>query len=334
MAKYYPIRLSITWSIVDALVNLVDWLGKGAGHTAYLVQSAIVLFLLDLACWLVLFLILRAYPTHNRWLDLVLAAFCCGSLASIFYSVQVLLSGDSPEPLGESPAMQLLGYFHIGLILFSIICPMAWFFEKMRRTQEERIALEHLKVENLKVRLNSLQQQMSPHFLFNCLNVLKSGAKEEWAKDYVMQLSRVYRYLLTLSHESRLVTLEEELRFAMAYGLILCRRLGGAFNLTLDAAPGAGDLYIPPLALQTLIENAIGNDALSLAKPLHVRIFVDGEWLVVKDNFFAGGRETGLQNLQERYRLLGGISPVFVREASDFTIKLPLFNDPGTYFRG
>jgi LytS/YehU family sensor histidine kinase len=204
----------------------------------------------------------------------------------------------------------------------------------MRRTQEERMALEHLKEENLKVRLNSLQQQMSPHFLFNCLNVLKSGAKEVWAKDYVMQLSRVYRYLLALSHESRLVTLEEELRFATAYGLILRRRLGGAFNLTLDAAPGADDLYIPPLALQTLIGIAIGNDAFSPARPLHIRIFVDGEWLVIQNNFFTEGRETGWDNLQERYRLLGGISPVLVREASYFTIKLPLFNDPGTHFRG
>jgi hypothetical protein len=343
MAKHYPTRLSMTLSLIMTLVNVAGWLGMGRINIAYMVRSAIVLFLLCLACCRVIFLILRTSPTRSRWLDPVLAAACCGCLSSaVYFSMQWLFPEKGDDPISRMPVAMRFGmFFYMGITLDIIIYPVGWFFEKLRRAQRERLALEHLKEENLMVRLGCLQQQMSPHFLFNCLNVLKSGTKEEWAKEYILQLSRVYRYLLSISHGTRLVSVEGEIRFINDYVLVLRRRFEGAIRLSLDPVPGADNRYMPPLALQTLVESAIARNEFSAAAALRIRIYTEGEWLVVQNNVLPGGsggeddhRDTGLHSLRERYRLLGSISPVLIREASVFTIKLPLFHDPGTHIRG
>jgi hypothetical protein len=239
MAKHYPTRLSMTLSLIMTLVNVVGWLGHI--NIAYVVRSAIVLFLLCMACCWMIFLILRTSPTRSRWLDPVLAAICCGCLSSVVYfSMQLLFPENGDDPISRMPVAMRLGmFFYMGINLDVIIYPVGWFFEKLQRTQRERLSLEHLKEENLMVRLGCLQQQMSPHFLFNCLNVLKSGATEEWAKEYILQLSRIYRYLLSISHGTRLVSVAEEIRFINDYVLVLGRRFEGAIHLSLDAIPGA-----------------------------------------------------------------------------------------------
>jgi LytS/YehU family sensor histidine kinase len=181
-----------------------------------------------------------------------------------------------------------------------------------------------------------LQQQMNPHFLFNSLNVLKSGTKDEWTKEYVLQLSRVYRYLLTLNQES-LVRVEDEIGFISSYIHVLRERFEEGLQVSMDIGEGIKGRYIPPMALQTLVENAIKHNSASLTYPLYIRIYGEGHQLIVENTLQrkdfepeTGGSGIGLRNLAERYRLLADVFPAVIRNESFFIVKLPLLDDPDT----
>lgn len=301
-----------------------------------LVGSETVLFLMCLTCSISVFFILRTSALPYRWMGLVLSAFCCGCLSIFFYFSSNFFFEDYPEsPLGQMPfgkAVSIL--FYRGIVIAGVVSPVAWFFEGYRKAQEERFALEHLKVENLHARLNSLQQQMNPHFLLNSLNVLKSGSKEEWAKAYVVQLSKVYRYLLTLDQESHLVSVEDEVLFIRSYIHVLRERFEEGLQVSVEISPGARGRYIPPMALQTLVENAIKHNTVSLASPLQIRIYDQEDQLVVENtlqrkdfDWETGTSGIGLKNLKERYRLIAGVYPAVIQEELLFIVKLPLLYD-------
>ncbi len=301
-----------------------------------LVGSEIVISLMCLTCSISVFYLLRISVLPYRWMGLVLAAFCCGCLSIFFYFSSNFFFEDYPEsPMRQMPFAKAIAIlFYRGIVIAAIVCPVAWFFEGYRKAQEERFALEHLKVENLLARLNSLQQQMNPHFLFNCLNVLKSGTKEEWAKEYVLQLSKVYRYLLTLDQESRLVSVADEVQFIRSYIHVLRERFEEGLQVSVEITPVASGRYIPPMALQTLVENAIKHNSVSLASPLQIRIYDKEDLLVVENTLQrkdfereTGSPGIGLKNLEERYRLIAGVSPAVIREELLFIVKLPLLND-------
>ncbi|WP_229317460.1 histidine kinase [Larkinella sp. C7] len=60
---------------------------------------------------------------------------------------------------------------------------MAYYLKQNQESQAAKLENERLKQENLKARLEVLKQQISPHFLFNFLNTLKSITQEE---DYLL----------------------------------------------------------------------------------------------------------------------------------------------------
>jgi LytS/YehU family sensor histidine kinase len=268
----------------------------------------------------------------------VLSALGCGCLSIAFYYSSNFFFEDYPEsPMRQMPFLRAVTIlFWRGIVIAGVVGPVAWFFEGYRRAEEEKFALEHLKVDNLVARLNLLQQQMNPHFLFNSLNVLKSGTKDEWTKEYVLQLSRVYRYLLTLNQES-LVRVEDEIGFISSYIHVLRERFEEGLRVSMEISEGVKGRYIPPMALQTLVENAIKHNSASLAYPLCIRIYDEGHQLIVENTLQqtdlepeTGSSGIGLRNLAERYRLLAGVSLAVARDESFFIVKLPLLDDPST----
>jgi LytS/YehU family sensor histidine kinase len=233
---------------------------------------------------------------------------------------------------------RLAFFFFQGSKIGAVIYPVVWYFRKLRAARAERLALEHLKVENMIVRIRSLQQQMSPHFLFNCLNVLKSGAKEEWAKEYVLTLSRIYRYLLAIDSQSRLASVAEEVRFIEDYVRVLNHRHNGLMKVCIEAGPDAGERFIPPLALRIVLDHLTGSDVGLLEMPAQVRIFTQADWLIAASDAppWRSRRKSsrgalGLHNLQQHYQLLGSMPPVVAQEGALFTVKIPLFHDQGAY---
>ncbi|MEM6830193.1 MAG: histidine kinase, partial [Bacteroidota bacterium] len=123
--------------------------------------------------------------------------------------------------------------------------------------RQASIDMERLKIEQISTRYESLKNQVNPHFLFNSLNALSSLVYDDQAKavEFIRRLSQVYRYVLD-KREQELVTVDEELTFAQDFIFLQKIRFGENLQVTISNEEKEKG-FLPPLALQLLVENAI-----------------------------------------------------------------------------
>jgi two-component system LytT family sensor kinase len=109
----------------------------------------------------------------------------------------------------------------------------------------------------LEARLDALQRQINPHFLFNTLNSIASlvRSKPELARDMIVKLANILRALLRDRED--FVPLEEELAFTDDYLDIEVVRFGAKLKVVKDIAEDTLPVVVPSMVLQPLIENSI-----------------------------------------------------------------------------
>lgn len=109
----------------------------------------------------------------------------------------------------------------------------------------------------LEARLDALQRQINPHFLFNTLNSIASliRSEPELAREMIVKLSRILRTLLR--ERDAFVPLEEELAFTDDYLDIEVIRFGEKLRVRKEITEEAMALEVPSMLLQPLIENSI-----------------------------------------------------------------------------
>lgn len=204
----------------------------------------------------------------------------------------------------------------------------AFFFDKWRISVQQN---EQLKNQQIRTQFEVLQNQMSPHFLFNCLNALTTliAENKERAIEFTEKLSEVYRYIL--QHRDReLIALEEELDFAKSYVFLLQMRFPDNLHVKFDIPNSALSYSIAPLTLQMLIENAMKHNVISQSKPLHVEIYLDKQnCIIVKNNFqpkttLENSTKTGLANIKKRYEFLGKNNVEIINTKENFMVAVPL----------
>jgi sensor histidine kinase YesM len=156
----------------------------------------------------------------------------------------------------------------------------------INQRNKSRREVHDLKLNLLQRQFDVLKNQVSPHFLFNTLNSLKTLIKESprAAQTYLDHLSSVLRYSLS-SSEKDLVTLREELDFVQSYIHLLQLRFNENITFWIDINESSLDCKIPPSALQSLIENAIKHNEISKRNMLNIMIQTLGNGsLIVKNN--------------------------------------------------
>ncbi len=184
------------------------------------------------------------------------------------------------------------------------------------------ITLEEQKRMLLEARLDALQRQINPHFLFNTLNSIASlvRVKPELAREMTVKLANILRALLK-DHDTY-VPLREELNFTDDYLDIEVVRFGPEkLRVEKDIDPRTLEVMVPSILLQPLIENSIKH---GLEPRIHggtvtVRSRLDGDRVhieVADDGVGMGNRpETalrrtgagiGMKNVQERLEVLYG----------------------------
>jgi hypothetical protein len=225
-------------------------------------------------------------------------------------------------------AFPLMATVVISLFFHSRSFLMAW--------REATVRAERLEKETAVARLDSLRRQVDPHFLFNSLNALTSLVEEHdpaRAVRFIRQLSQVYRYVLD-SQSQELVPLADELAFAESYIFLQKTRLDEALQVELTLPPPAAlaGYYLPPLALQLLLENALKHNTAYQADPLRLRVVVDAEarTLTVRNSLRPrrlaaeelSGR--GLENLRARYGFLTSLPMAAGPVGTEFVVTLPL----------
>jgi hypothetical protein len=189
---------------------------------------------------------------------------------------------------------------------------------------------EQYKHAQLQARYESLKQQLSPHFLFNSLATLRELIYVDVAaaERFVEEMSHVYRYLL-LHSERNAVPLREELCFLRSYDYLLRMRFGDNLLLHISIPDHVMDRLVPPLALQTLVENVVKHNVIGRKYPLQLYVELrDSDYLQVRhvrrprlNSVPSSG--VGLHNLADRVRLLHQ-AELLVEQDTEFRVSLPL----------
>ena len=228
-------------------------------------------------------------------------------------------------------ALQTVTLTNVICVLFVTHAYETMFLIRERESDLLRVArLERAEAE---AQLAALKAQVDPHFLFNSLNTLGHLIVHEPARARVFcdTLAEVYRYVLA-SRERDTVPLADELHFVRQVHSLLALRFGPAMRLELDPAldATAARWRIPPLGLQTLLENAVKHNQVAQEAPLEVRLTLAGDHVRVSNprRPRASALPTsglGLANLDERCRFVTGRA---LRRGADdggpFVVEVPM----------
>lgn len=215
-------------------------------------------------------------------------------------------------------------------ILMAIIIVITLFFwyQKQRDRRLQRVNL--LQKEKVESQFEALKSQINPHFLFNSFNTLAAIIEENppVAVEYVEKLADFYRCILQY-RDKEVIALQEEIELINNYNFLLKKRFGDNFKL--DIQTNGQLVFVVPLALQMLVENAIKHNVVSKSKPLNIHINIDEskDFITVSNNLQPKmqpekSTQFGLQSLEKRYALLSGQKIKIEETKHTFKVSLPI----------
>lgn len=219
-----------------------------------------------------------------------------------------------------------------GLLFLMPVLSIQFGFLFLRKWKKAIVEQEKLKQEQVRSELITLRSHLSPHFLFNNLNILSSLIQIEnhAAQEYLDRFAEVYRYVLK-NRDVELITLKEELIFLESYIFLLHQRFSNGLKIDIQVAARYHNYHIPPLALQMILENALKHNKLSEKQPLEVKVSsTDAPALIIHNNLqirqLPEQEKTGLglENIRRRYWLIARKDIDVAQTKTDFSVTLPL----------
>ncbi|ETI70156.1 cache domain-containing sensor histidine kinase [Neobacillus vireti] len=209
--------------------------------------------------------------------------------------------------------------------------------------------------------IKTLRAQINPHFLYNTLETISAIAKLKDVKvvsEMSIALGEMMRY--SIHKEKQFVKLEEDLRLLNHYLFIQMVRFQDKFTVAIHVEEPAKELYLPPLLIQPIIENAINHGLeMKLGEgELIIDIFIEQDFLVIKvkddglgmdeatlanicnlthDTKDANHTGIGMENVIRRIELFFGSKyGVLIESKIDcgttVTIRLPVIRERGEHF--
>jgi two-component system, LytTR family, sensor kinase len=179
---------------------------------------------------------------------------------------------EAPQSLRDA-LLSCVSYFHINLLTYWATLGVGGAFDFYRRWQTERLQGAELKAQLARARLQALQMQLHPHFLFNTLHTIGTMVEDEpkLARRMITRLGDFLR--LTLEEDVvEMVSLGREVEFARAYLSIEELRFQDRLQSSYSFAPETTAASVPYLILQPLIENAIRHGIAPRAGPGRVEL--------------------------------------------------------------
>lgn len=309
--NWYPILQLAGWfSVGMFFLALYSWTLHLKGvvlTTAWTVVSGIMISHL----WRRLFKRHGWHAPRLRWQMLVVPVLVLAPLqiGSITLGIKLLQHGKVDD----------LRWLPMALIFWSLIF-LSWtgFYLMVKSIQRAaRFEAETLRLEVIskEAELRALQAQVNPHFFFNSLNSVRGLIYEDRdaAAQMIDQLASLMRYALQ-SGQASTVTLAAELEAVQAYLAIEQIRFEERLRARLDIEAGTEQVQVPPMALQTLVENAVkygvessvtGSDIAISARRVAggVRIEIANTGALRQ---FSNSTQVGLSNARKRLTLAVG----------------------------
>jgi sensor histidine kinase YesM len=296
---------------------------------------------------------LRMLRSHS--VDLIISDQRMPHTTGVAFFEQIL--DEFPEPIrmiltGYSDIQAIVDAINKGKVYHYITKP--WKMEELKVIMDNALETYSLKRQNrqleeerntllvkatqqekahLLAQFETLKNQISPHFLFNSMNALASliASNPPQAIAFTGHFSKVYRTMLEIGSET-LISLREELEFVKSFVFLQQMRFAENLRVQITIPNECLNDCLPPFALQLLVENAIKHNVISDDKPLKINIFIEDEWLIVRNNLQRRGTAEpstgiGLKNLMARYAYLTSQTPVFGEVGADYVARVPLIQE-------
>lgn len=213
-------------------------------------------------------------------------------------------------------------------LLFLIWSLLYFLFHYVNNYKKEEIKNLRWQAAKNEIELNKLKSQLNPHFIFNSMNSIRALVDEEpkSAKDAITQLSNVLRNSLLMG-KKKLIPLADEMKLVDDYLSLEKTRFEERLTIKRNISESSESFLVPPLMIQTLVENGIKHGTSKLPKGgvIEVNSIVEGAFLkitILNSGFYDENKPSetgfGLVNTIQRLQLLYG-------EEANFSIK----NDGG-----
>jgi two-component sensor histidine kinase len=240
------------------------------------------------------------------------------SVQTPFEQLYGLKRMEKPQPL------HVLFFYNFGsviplLFIWNLIYFMYHYVAKSRKQQLDTLRLEGLVKE---LELKTIKAHINPHFIFNSLNSIRALIDEnpERAREAVTELSNILRSSLK-TEKGETVSFKDELRIVKDYLALENMRFEDRLKIEFDVDYKSLDKQVPPMMLQTLVENAIKHGINKRVEGGTVRVISDIKdechVLAVQNtghlNGYGNGHNDGfgLSSTKDRLSLLYGDKATF-----------------------
>jgi sensor histidine kinase YesM len=330
------------------------WWFQAGGWTAY---SAVNIFLLyatgklttSLLYWFIitwfactgLTEIFRWVIIRFHWLKLksiqvvpraLIVVLLLGAIIASLATSYQMLSGSADEISYSSWLMDAINY-SIAFLVWSIMYFLINTIENFRKAEIENLRYEALRTET---ELNRLKSQLNPHFMFNAMNVIRALVDESpvRSKEAITQLSGLLRNTLHYGKQ-KWITLGQELEVIRDYLSLESARFEERLRIKWEIDPASEAFEVPPLMLQTLVENCIKHGISKLPEGgivlikttlgdagLNIHLENSGNY----DKTLKPESGFGLKNSIERLQLMyGDAATLTIKNSGNLTVVTEVF---------
>jgi hypothetical protein len=273
---------------------------------------------------------LKKIGLKRKLLAIIITIISVYLLSELFFDLKRMFSGV------YNPNKFVLLYFFRDMFMAIVVLICVFIIKVFYERQTILLENEKLMRENLQSQYQSLKNQVSPHFLFNSLTALKELIDDDPANArlYVSHLSQILRYTLQ-SNENQTVSLSDEIESVRSYIFLIKMRFGTNLTIEFNVSDSYKNHRLPPLVIQTLIENSVKHNEISKRYPLNVLILTSvNESLVVSNTIrkklsLEPGTGIGLANLTKQYELLCGKEIHISKSDNEFRVEVPLLKPNG-----
>ena len=287
----------------------------------------------------------RNIAVNNRWLSLslmrllprTLAVFLIFSVGIYLFQIIIGYFLNTIDYVEDFDILFITAFIFLHMIYYLLWVSVYFiyhYFEKYNASLKYDAAM-------YEIELNKLKSQLNPHFIFNALNSIRALVDEDpvKSKSAITQLSNILRNSLIMN-KRKLIDFGDELKTVTDYLELEHIRLEERLKIELDISPGVESFQVPPLMIQTLVENGIKHGVATLPKggKLSIKAWVEDNGLKIQirnSGQYVNGVKLnstgyGLENTTQRLNLIFGKAASFsISNENEKTvlteIKLPQY---------
>jgi two-component system, LytTR family, sensor kinase len=208
--------------------------------------------------------------------QLMIAIISAYVLSTLFLSLQYLLNyavlGTGFRFSFIDAAIQIISFWFV-FFVWSMVYYFYHYLQAIRKVEIQQLRMQATLKE---AELNKLKSQLNPHFMFNAMNSIRALIDEnpKKAKEAVTKLASILRQTLTLE-KNKLISFDQEMQLVKDYLDLEKIRFEERLHCQYEIASGSHHYNVPPMILQTLVENAIKHGISNLTEGGMITIRTD-----------------------------------------------------------